>query len=152
MEAALVREQSMLVVWGDNAESCIHKAQEVQDQMMQPFIDGMNQFLEDSAEKKQPVVGVSELPSDNFDESAIGEENLEESLAEPPRRIVLIQATLTGVTLFLIIAALGTGWKQIVIELSVDHSFIRLAFLLCVPLQFWLALVRHCILDVNGQR
>ena len=144
MEAALVREQSMLIVWGDSAESCFARAREVQDQMMQPFIDGMNAFLEEQAPpptKKEPGVGVSEVSSEANEDVIPGSEFDAETMTEPPRRPVLIQSILTGATLFLITAALGTGWKNIVIELMVDHSYIRLAFILVVPLQFWLALV-----------
>ena len=67
----------------------------------------------------------------------------QEDLTEKPRRIVLIQPILTGITLFLIIAALGSGWRELVVELVVDKSWLRLAFLLVVPLQIWLGLVRH---------
>ena len=153
MEAALVREQSMLVVWGDSKESCFERAQEVQDQMMQPFIDGMNAFLEEPAPpptKKEPIVGVSEISSSEANEEGIpGSEFDAETTTEPARRPVLIQSILTGATLFLIIAALGTGWKNIVVELMVDHSYIRLAFIFVVPLQFWLALVSRGFFSAN---
>lgn len=146
MEAALVREQSMLIVWGDSAESCFARAQEVQDQMMQPFFDGMNAFLEEQASaptKKDFVVGVSEVSSKSTEDGIAGSEFNEESVSERPRRPVLIQSYLTAATLFLITAALGTGWKNIVVELMVDHSYIRLAFIFVVPLQVWLALVSN---------
>lgn len=143
MEAALVRDQSMLIVWGDSAEACFARAREVQDQMMQPFFDGMNAFLEEQNSapiKKEPVVGISEVSSETGGEVPSSDCN-EEAASEPPRRPVLIQSYLTAATLFLITAALGTGWKNVVVELMVDHSYIRLAFILVVPLQFWLALV-----------
>lgn len=149
MEAALVREQSMLVVWGDSAESCFARAREVQDQMMQPFIDGMCAFLEEQTpppQKKEAVVGVSEVSSETNVEGKTVSDFNEEAVSEAPRRPVLIQSILTGATLFLITAALGTGWKNIVVELMVDHSYIRLAFILVVPLQFWLALVSSYLL------
>ena len=144
MEAALVRDQSMLVVWGDSAEACFARAREVQDQMMQPFFDGMNAFLEEQNSapiKKEPVVGISEVSSETGGEGVPSSDCNEEAASESPRRPVLIQSYLTAATLFLITAALGTGWKNVVVELMVDHSYIRLAFILVVPLQFWLALV-----------
>ena len=148
MEAALVREQDMLIVWGETAETCFARAAEVQDQMMQPFFDGMNADWEEKASlptKKNPVVGVSEVSSDTDRDATPGSDFMEEAAAEPPRRPVLIQSYLTAATLFLITAALGTGWKNIVVELMVDHSYIRLAFILVVPLQFWLALVSNSL-------
>ncbi len=146
MEAALVREQAMLIIWGDSPESCVERAREVQEQMMQPFIDAMDEIPEEQAEpptKKEPVISVSEVSSETHADSDSAANANEESMTEPPRKPVLIQATLTGATLFLIIAALGAGWKNIVVELMVDHSYIRLAFIFVVPLQIWLALVSH---------
>ena len=144
MEAALVREQSMLVVWGDSAEACFARAREVQDQIMQPFIDGMNAFMEEQAQtpmKKEPNIGVSEVSSvTNVDGNPTSEYN-EEAMTQPLRRPILIQPIMTACTLFLVIAALGTGWKELVIEVMVDYSYIRMALLLVVPLQIWLALV-----------
>lgn len=65
----------------------------------------------------------------------------EDLVTEKPRKTVLIQAFLTGITLLLIIAALGAGWRQIAIETFVDKSMMRLVFFAVVPLQIWLALV-----------
>ena len=144
MEAALVREQALLVIWGDSPESCIERAREVQEQMMQPFIDAMDELPEEQAEpqaKKEPIISVSEVSSENLADGDTAASANEESMTEPPRKPVLIQAILTAATLFLIIAALGTGWKAIVVELMVDKSYIRLAFIFVVPLQIWLALV-----------
>jgi len=50
---------------------------------------------------------------------------------------------LTGCTLFLIIAAIGTGWRQIALEVDVDKNYIRCAFIFAAPFQIWLALVRR---------
>lgn len=56
------------------------------------------------------------------------------------RPVVLIQPILTAITLILLISAIGSGWRQIAIEVKVDRSWLRLAFAVVVPLQCWLAL------------
>ena len=64
-----MREQALLVIWGDSPESCIERAREVQEQMMQPFIDAMDELPEEQAEpqaKKEPIISVSEVSSENL--------------------------------------------------------------------------------------
>lgn len=144
MEAALVREQCLLVVWGETAEACIARGREVQAQMMQPFIDAMDATA--TVEKREPAVAVNEVSDDGFDSLPGSEDWLEENVTDPPRRPALIQPIQTGLTLALLIAAIGSGWRNVAIELLTDSNWIRLAFLLVTPLQMWLALVsRLCI-------
>ena len=140
MEAALVREQGLLIVWGEDAESCISRARELSQQMIQPFIEAMNP-INIEKDKAQARVAVSEVNSPTFAPGGFGEGWLEEASPEPARRPVLIQATQTGLTMLLLIVALGSGWQQISIELYSDQNWIRLAFLVVLPFQFWLALV-----------
>ena len=152
VEAALVREQSLLIVWGDSKDSCIERALEIQNQMMHPFVEGMKEVLgEKEKEKKEPTASVGRLYGEAYEDGPEGDDWLEENLPQPPRRPVLIQTLQTGITLAMLIAALGNGWRQIVIELLTDHNWMRLAFLIALPLQFWLALVSDVSLSANGE-
>lgn len=140
MEAALVREPSMLVVWGETADSCIARAHEVEIQMMQPFLESMNPHNIEK-EKKEPVLQISEASDGSEEGSPVGDDWLEDNLAEPPRRPYLIQSTQVGLTLMLIIICLATGWRNVAIDLLTDGNWLRLAFLIVIGLQVWLALV-----------
>lgn len=92
--------------------------------------------LEEKSEKTSHVnTATASLDETELDMSS------EDLATEKPRKTVLIQAILTGITLLLIIAALGSGWRQIAIETFVDKSMMRLVFFAVVPLQIWLALV-----------
>ena len=140
MGAALVREQGLLIVWGETAESCIERASEVQSQILQPFVEGLNFML---PEKEKVDVNINPINTQaHVDEGGPeGEDWLEENLPEPPRRTILLQAVQTGLTIAILILALATGWKAIAIEIISDHNWTRLAFLAATPVQFWLALV-----------
>ncbi len=134
--AAFIKDTSMLVLWGDSPQEVIAHSGEIQSQMMENFSKGMSPYDEKAPAKESQAVLVSELPTEGYDEeegAVIREEG--------PRRIVLNQAVLTAATLTLIIAALGSGWRQMAVEIAVDNTYLRLAILVVVPLQIWLALV-----------
>lgn len=138
--AAFIKDQSILVVWADSPSEIINRAKKIESQMMTVFARGLDPYDEKNQVKAGPAVTITEKPSDGsgLDGDGIAQED---GLLEPPRKIVLNQAVLTGVTLILIVAALGSGWRQVAIEIIVDHKYLRLAFILVVPLQIWLALV-----------
>ena len=135
--AAFIQDLGILVVWADNPRECRKRAEDIERQLIDVFSRGMSGF--DMEEKEEEKVTVTEFPAEEFDaEGGVAREN---GLTDPPRRIKLNQAILCAATLFLIVAALASGWRQIAIELIVDKSWIRLAFVVVMPLQVWLALV-----------
>ena len=137
--AAFIKDQSLLLVWADSPIEVVERATKIQSQMMFVFARGLDPYDEKKPEDSSTVT-VTEKTSDG---SELGDDGVarEDGLLEPPRKIVLNQAILTGFTLILIIAALGSGWRQIAIEVTIDHQYLRLAFIFVVPLQIWLALV-----------
>ena len=136
--AAFIHDLGILVVWADNPKEGAKRAQDIESQLIQVFSQGMSGFDE---KMKEGEVVVDEVPAEEYDpESGVPREN---GVTDPPRRIKLNQAVLCAATLFLIVAALASGWRQIAIELVVDKGWIRLAFVAVMPLQIWLALVRE---------
>ena len=132
--AAFIHDLGILAVWADNPKECEKRAKDIESQVIQVFSQGMSGF-----DEKQGEVTVEEVPAVEYDpETGIPREN---GVTDPPRRIKLNQAVLCAATLFLIIAALASGWRELAIELSVDKGWIRLAFVAVMPLQIWLALV-----------
>ena len=126
----------MLVVWADSPQEIITRSREIQSQMMESYSHGMSPYDEKSPAKESQAVLVGEIPEEDYDEEK-GVRN------EAPRKIVLNQAVLTAFTLTLIVAALGSGWRQMAVEVAVDNTYLRLAILVVVPLQIWLALVSN---------
>ena len=137
--AAFMNDTAILVVWDDEPQNLLKRAKDIQQQLMDMI------WQEDSPYQNEKQSG-KDSHGASVTEFAVDSEHddiSQEDLTEKPRRTVLIQPILTGITLLLIIAALGSGWRQLVVELVVDKSWLRLAFLLVVPLQIWLGLVRH---------
>lgn len=138
--AAFIQDPSLLVVWDDDPNHLLPRAQSIEDQLMN-MVWNHDAEENEKASTAAPSKAASRTASIHVKEINSSQSSSEESLAEPPRKIVMIQPVLTAVTLFLIIAAIGSGWRQIVLQLRVDHKWIRLAFVVIVPLQIWLALV-----------
>ena len=141
--AAFIHDLGILVVWADNPKECAKRAQDIEAQLIQVFSRGMSGF----DEKMESEVIVDEVCAEDYDpETGIPREN---GVTDPPRRIKLNQAVLCAATLFLIIAALASGWRQMAIELAIDKNWIRLAFVAIMPLQVWLALVSRPLCYVH---
>lgn len=135
--AAFCKNQDMLVVWGDSVDATEQRADKYLKQMVEVFSQGLSTY----SEKDKDNVMVKEMAMDGSEDAYSGDLDPEDNYQEPRRKIVLIQAVLTGLTLLLIVAAIGSGFRQIAIEIGIDHNYIRLAFVIAVPFQMWLALV-----------
>ena len=138
--AAFIQDTSILIVWDDAPKHLLSRAQDIEKQLMAMIWQDDSPY-DEKANKSQSVL-INEYPIQTED----GEMVSEDLAPEKPRKLVLIQATLCGLTLALLIAAIGSGWRQITNELLVDHQMLRLAFAVVVPFQCWLALVSHVVL------
>ena len=135
--AAFCKNQDMLVVWGDSVDATEQRADKYLKQMVEVFSQGFGTHNE----KEKDTVMVKEMAMDGSEDAYSGDLDTEDNFQEPRRKIVLIQSVLSALTLLLVVAAIGSGLRQIAIEIGVDHSYIRLAFVIAVPFQIWLALV-----------
>ena len=126
-----------MIIWADSVDSAEERANAYLEQIIEVFAQGVSDV--DNKLSDQNVI-VEEVPveSGECSEKSI---DLEISSEVPARRPVLIQALLTAATLALVIAAMGSGWRQVAMEIAIDKKYLRLAFLIVVPFQIWLALV-----------
>ncbi|KAL9593918.1 MAG: hypothetical protein Q9219_007314 [cf. Caloplaca sp. 3 TL-2023] len=147
--AAFIKDQAILVVWADSPNEIQARAAAIEEQMIYVFSQGMSPYGEEVDEKKEEqTVNVVELPDD-------GTYGGEEGYVEKPRPIILTQPLMTAITLILVVAAMGSGWRAMAIEIAVDQSYLRLALLVVVPIQVWLALffmqsVVGCVFQLIG--
>ncbi|EXJ85841.1 hypothetical protein A1O1_06210 [Capronia coronata CBS 617.96] len=148
--AAFIQDYSILVVWDDDPNHIMRRVQGLMDQLI-----GMVWKEETGDDDESATPAMSAMPSTvNLN----GKEDSQESELTnsiPPRRVVLIQSVLTALTLVLLLSAIGSGWREIAVEIKVDKAWVRLAFILVVPLQCWLALffmqsVAGCLAQIIG--
>ena len=137
--AAFIQDSSILIVWDDDPNHILARAQGIEDQLM-----SMIWKEEEDDDDKAPVtpgVKMGSRAASVYVREITDGDGMDEKLIEAPRKTVLIQPILCAITLVLIIAAIGSGWREIAVELKVDKGWYRLGFCLVVPLQVWLALV-----------
>ncbi|KZF19607.1 hypothetical protein L228DRAFT_214578 [Xylona heveae TC161] len=143
--AAFIQDVGILVVWDDVPRDLLDRAERIEKQLMQMI------WREETDEKKdENSVVVTEIPGSDIDGY-----DLEYAQPEKPRETVLIQAFLSGLTLVLVIAAMGAGWGRVAQEIAIDGQYIRIAFVAVLPLQIWLALffmqsVAGCVAQIMG--
>jgi hypothetical protein len=129
--AAFIADPGLLVVWDDHPDKIVRRIERLEAALIRKFwgepFEEADFQLENNA-SKAPLLD----PNENDPEVAV---------LDKPRRILLMQAWLTAATLALTIAALGTGWRQIAIEIAIDGRLLRLLFILASLPQTWLSLV-----------
>lgn len=143
-----------LIVWHDDPEQVIARAEQIESLLVAnlwrgtskleqsrpgspntatapptPGPDGKPMYIQQATLrlKEKELVNGSDADADE-----------EMVFCDLPRKTHLYQSILIGLTGLLCITAIGVGWRYIAIEISVDHNYIRLAFLAVVPFQIWL--------------
>ena len=152
--AAFIQDSQVLVIWDDEPTHILQRGKEIEEQLMAMIWKG----VEDVDEKATPGGSKrgSRAPSIHIKEVTDGDtEASADIIQEEPRRIVLMQSFLCAMTLFLLVAAMGSGWRNIAQEIIIDSTYLRCAILIVVPLQMWLALfffqsVIGCLMQMFG--
>jgi hypothetical protein len=127
--AAFIASEQLLIVWDDEAMNLIPRAKAIEKELMElVWRTGEPEEEEEAAEKKGPAVVET-----NFNEET------GEYVSKRPTNIQ--NCILVAITLTIVITMLGAGFRQIAIEVSVDHSYLRLCFLLLIPIQIFFTLV-----------
>lgn len=140
--AAFVASEGLLVVWDDDALHLVPRAKQIEAELMElvwktPSAD------DEAAEKHGPSVGEVEIDEES------GE-------IKPEKRPVhLLNTWLVSMTLVLITVSLGAAFRQLAIEVSVDHSYTRLALVALFPVQifftlFFAQVIVGCLAQIFG--
>lgn len=129
--AAFLAAEALLLIWDDDAMNLINRGASIEDELMElVWRTGEPEDEEEAAEKKKGPQVV---------ECEIDEESGEVKPEKRPTHIM--NSVLVGCTLCIITVMLGAGFRQIAQEISVDKGYIRLAFLVLVPIQIFFTLV-----------
>ena len=134
--AAFIADRGVLVVWDDDPKKILDRVERLETLLMKMIWGNEGVYPEEDEKKEE-----EEAVEDEFDPNA-DPENPQEA---KPRKLMLMQAFVTAATIALTITVLGWGWRQVTVEIFIDHNFIRIAFILAFIPQFWLALVRRLI-------
>jgi hypothetical protein len=140
---AFIKDQSLLVVWDDEPKGLIERADNIERSLMKVIWHYDEEEETSSDSKIATVVTVVDVGTG---EVTPGE--LEESMMAQNRPTLLINSVVVGLTLTLLIAALGAGWRSLAQEFSIDGSFLRFALVAATPVQVFVSLVSFYVNNV----
>ena len=127
--AAFVAGEELLVVWDDSASKLIKRADAIEAALTE-LVWGNP---EDDADEDMQ----DEKPTPDFDPES------GETIPEF-RPTYLMNTVLVACTLVIVIILLGLAARSLAVEISVDHGYIPLLFLVLVPVQIFFTLVCPC--------
>lgn len=137
--AAFVRSQGSLVVWDEDPTEVIARAERIEKYLVNMLwtLDSAQERYSAQIERSKEVFDPSKQIEARAEEvgSTEGEDDTHE---EKPRKTRIYQAILVAIVSILTIFCLSIGWREIAIEIVMDHTYTRLAILAASPLQLWL--------------
>ena len=132
--AAFIADTHLLVVWDDEPKHLLKRVKSVENQLMEMIWEADEPGSLMDEKNSGIITDVNPVDSTS---------DLEENVQHTPRKLMLVQAILTALTLALLISAIFAGWRNVAQEVAIDGSYLRVAFAAVTPLQAWLCLVRH---------
>jgi len=126
--AAFIADRGILVVWDDEPRHLLHRARKIETALMEMIWE---RTPDSAADEKKELghVQVSEVASDA---------DVEMGKPGEHRPLVLWQAILCACTIALTVSCIALGWHKVAMETSVDHSYLRIAFIFALVPQLWL--------------
>ena len=144
--AAVVASEERLVVWDDDAVNMLTRAKTIEWELMQLLWTSSNPFRDSKhASKLDLAISEKELSSDYASEE----------MAMPKERpTIFINTVLVSISLACIIATLGLGLRQLIIELQIENGYapnpyIRFAFLAFTPIWMFFGMFFFNVLVTN---
>jgi hypothetical protein len=130
---AFIKDQQILVVWDDDPKSVLERAEHI-----------VNSLVQMIWEQTEPVVDMDKPSALHHPARADGRtvtaSELENGISADKRPTLLINPIMVGMTITLLITALGFGWRNLAQEVSIDNDYIRLAILAVTPCQVFVSL------------
>jgi hypothetical protein len=123
--AAFIKEQGILVVWGDDPKTMIRRA----DELVQGFMAVVWNFGGNDDDEENEKGGPMDARAD-----------LEEQGPEE-RQTAVLSSFIVAIALAILISCSGLGARKLALEITVDGNYMRLALLASLPLIFIVGLV-----------
>lgn len=128
--AAFIASEALLVVWDDDALHLIQRAKAIESELMElVWRTGEPDEGDEGGGKKGATVTTVQIDEES------GE------ILPQHRPTKLLNTILVAFTLILIVTVLGAGFRELAIEVAVDKSYLRLAFVALTPVQIFFTLV-----------
>ncbi|KAK0727135.1 glycosyl transferase family group 2-domain-containing protein [Lasiosphaeria miniovina] len=144
--AAFVENARLLVVWDDEPEKLLARAENLEARFIEMVWGGgearKNADGDDDADESHPssstAAGEKRRPGSSAHGAADADADLEEAAEHRPVR--LESAVTVAITLALCISCLGLGWRALALESAVDGDYTRWALLVVSPAQMFVSL------------
>lgn len=134
--AAFLKDLMILVVWDDDAENLLRRAEGLEASFVEMAWTGGKGDSEDEEEGEK-----EEFPKDDSATDADLRQLEEGTIMQERRPVRLENAIIVAFTLCLAIVCISLGWKALVNESVADGSYLRLALFAFGPMQLFISLV-----------
>ncbi|KAF2154980.1 hypothetical protein K461DRAFT_105444 [Myriangium duriaei CBS 260.36] len=139
--SAFIADRGILVVWDDEPKQLLNRAENIEKALMAMIWNEGESESEDgddeNKEKKESEETIEEVASEDGEDDG---KPKKKKLNYTPRRPILLQPSMTALTLFATTIAIGSGYRSIAVEIANDGNWTRLLFVLAAPAQVWLGL------------
>lgn len=125
--AAFIASDSLLVVWDDNPSNVVKRAATIENELMQ--------LVWRTGEAGEEDETINEKDKSIAIDLELGE------LFPEIRPTNFLNTILVAFTLIIVVTLLGLACRSLATEIAIDGSYLRLAFLLLVPVQIFFTLV-----------
>lgn len=127
--AAFIQDPGFLVVWHDDPEQVISRAEKIEQHLVSLLWKDENLVIPKS-ERTSAAPSIKEKADDDDLEAR--------RYDDKPRKTIMYQAILMGLAGLLVILTIGVGWRKVAVELKTDHTYLRLALACVILPQIWL--------------
>jgi hypothetical protein len=154
--AAVIATEALLIVWDDDAVNMLSRAKTIEWELMQ-LLWNSNPFDSHRGSKLGSRFGSKiDLAFNEKEVHSDASEVDEEAESTKPRPTIYINTVLVSISTCLIIATLGLGLRQLVIELQIESGaptkgspYIRFAFLALTPIWWFFGMFFFNVLVTN---
>lgn len=137
--AAFLRDLLILVVWDDDAENLLRRAEDLEAKFVKMIWTGEKGDSEagEAGQEREK----EEVPEDHGYKDT-DPRRLEAGTATREHRPVRLEnAVIVALTICLAVVCISLGWKALVVECATDGTYVRLALIAFGPMQVFISLV-----------
>ncbi|KAI1806796.1 glycosyl transferase family group 2-domain-containing protein [Daldinia bambusicola] len=133
--AAFIDDMKLLVVWDDSPKQLIERAVEMEKELLRKMWGRAPGDLADHEIETKRIFGrESRIPK-----VTAAEVDLENLTKEERRKNKLSSASIVSFTLILCMTCMGFGLRALAYEIAVSGSYTRLALVIVIPVEAWVA-------------